>query len=211
MQVKVLRVLQNGTFTPVGDTEMRKVDVRIVAATHRPLRDMVDDGRFREDLYYRLNVINLHLPPLRERLDDLPVLCDHFLDTMARRTGRRRKQLGAGCLDRFFAYPWPGNIRELENEIERLVVLSGDKDVISAEVVSERIGRTTSRIVERAAARGTLQEAMGELERHMIAEGLVRTHWNKRQLAARLGISRTTLLKKIKEYELEGPRAAFRF
>src|SRR5204863_1233489 len=128
LQVKVLRVLQEGTFNRVGDTETRKVDVRILAATNRDLSAMVKDGTFREDLFYRINVINVNLPPLRERTDDVTVLMDHFL-ARHRRNGRPKK-LGADCAAQMLAYPWPGNVRELENEIERLVVLSGDAAAI---------------------------------------------------------------------------------
>ena len=210
MQVKVLRVLQHGTFNPVGDTNTRTTDVRVVAATHRPIREMVKDGRFREDLFYRVNVINLHIPPLRERTSDLAMLCEHFLDRLARRTNTPRKQLGAGVLERFMSYSWPGNIRELENQIERLHVLSGESEVIETELLSEHIGRERNRVVERAAQSGTLAEATAELERHMIAEGLVREHWNKSRLAEALGISRTTLIKKVREYGLDGPEAMTR-
>ena len=211
MQVKMLRVLQYGTFTPVGDTEIRVVDVRVVAATHRQLRTMVDEGHFREDLYYRLNVINLHLPPLRDRREDLPALCETFLERVARKARGPAKRLGAGVMDRFWGYAWPGNVRELENEIERLYVLSGTKDVISADLVSERIGTHSDPNIERVvAARGSLAESVTAVQRLVIVEGLVRTGWNKRQLAGELGISRTTLLKKIREFGLEGPDPSFR-
>ena len=211
MQVKMLRVLQYGTFTPVGDTEIRSVDVRVVAATHRDLRGMVDDGAFREDLYYRLNVINLHLPPLRERREDLPALCDHFLERIARKAKGPLKRFAPGVMDRFWDYPWPGNIRELENEVERLYVLSGTREVIEPTLVSARIGsHAPAPNVRAAVARGALAESVAAVERLVISEGLVRTHWNKRKLAAELRISRTTLLKKMREHGLEGPDASFR-
>ena len=124
LQVKVLRVLQEGTFNRVGDTETRKVDVRIIAATNRDLAAMVKDGRFREDLYYRINVINLTLPALRDRKDDVALLIEYFLGRHRRH--RHPKRLAPDCLAQMLAYPWPGNVRELENEIERLVVLAGD-------------------------------------------------------------------------------------
>src|SRR5262245_58624455 len=117
LQVKVLRVLQEGTFTPVGDTQSRQVDVRIIAATHRDLKRMVERGEFREDLYYRVNVISLTVPPLRERSDDIPVLVEHFLRRNAKGRRLKAKKLTQACLERMLEYPWPGNIRELENEI----------------------------------------------------------------------------------------------
>ncbi|MEZ4365157.1 MAG: sigma 54-interacting transcriptional regulator [Kofleriaceae bacterium] len=120
LQVKVLRVLQEGTFTRVGDPTPRQVDVRIIAATNRDLLGMIARGEFREDLYYRVNVINLALPPLRDRPGDLPLLAAHFLATLSH--GGPRKRLSAACLARLEAHAWPGNVRELENEIERLLV-----------------------------------------------------------------------------------------
>src|SRR5262249_8361081 len=139
LQVKVLRVLQEGTFTPVGDTALRTVDVRIIAATNRDLKRMVERGEFREDLYYRINVIQLTVPPLRERGDDIPVLVDHFLRRNAKGRRLKAKKLSQTCLQRLMEYPWPGNIRELENEIERLAVLAGDDKMIAEELLSPRI------------------------------------------------------------------------
>ena len=129
LQVEVLRVIQEGTFTPVGDTVVRQVDVRIIAATNRDLKRMVERGEFREDLFYRVNVINLTMPPLRDRKDDITLLVDTFLRKHGR--GRRAgKRLSRACFDRMLAYNWPGNVRELENEIERLVVLAGEEKII---------------------------------------------------------------------------------
>ena len=125
MQVKLLRVLQEGTFLPVGAIKPEQVDVRIIAATNQPLAEMVKRRQFREDLYYRLNVLNIEVPPLRLRLEDIPILCDHFLRQQAKRSDKPAKRLDPEVLARLYAYSWPGNIRELENEIERLVVLSG--------------------------------------------------------------------------------------
>ncbi|NUN13618.1 MAG: sigma 54-interacting transcriptional regulator [Myxococcales bacterium] len=205
MQVKVLRVLQDGSFTPVGSVESVRVDVRVLAATNRPLRKMVQDGTFREDLFYRLNVINLHLPPLRERVNDIKLLADHFLVKMAGKTGTAIKTLQPGVMERFVAYSWPGNIRELQNEIERLVVLSGDATSISPELVSEHIGQNLTDTFSGVPHHGKMKDAIVGLERKMIAEGLVRTHWKKAVLARELGLSRTTLAAKIKVYNLDGP------
>jgi transcriptional regulator with PAS, ATPase and Fis domain len=207
MQVKLLRVLQEGTFMPVGATEPLSVDVRVVAATNKPLRKMVEDGTFREDLYYRLNVIQLDVPPLRERKGDLPLLCDWFLDRMKEKTGSR-KVLSAETLQYFWEYEWPGNVRQLENEIERLVVLSGEQHEIDITFLSPAIkshgeGRVVPELDVNVRARGTLDQAIRRLERRIIKEGLVRTGWNKSQLARELGVSRTTLIKKIREHHLE--------
>lgn len=139
MQVKLLRVLQNGTLTPVGSTETKQVDVRVVAATNKDLKEMIEEGLFREDLYYRVNVINLVVPPLRDRKEDIPMLVDHFLGRECKEKKLAMKRLAKRALEKIFDYPWPGNIRELENEIERLVVLSGADDRIGSELLSSRI------------------------------------------------------------------------
>ena len=205
MQVKLLRVLQEGTFLPVGATRAEKVDVRIVAATNRDLKTMVQRKEFREDLYYRLNVLNIEVPPLRQRLDDLPLLVDHFLKHNAERTGRPLKRLSPELMASLYESHWPGNIRELENEMERLVVLSGDKELIGPELRSAG-GRATAledRTLARFREKGDLASAVSALERDMIERGLVATSWNKTKLAERLGVSRTTLIKKIKEFGIE--------
>jgi DNA-binding NtrC family response regulator len=210
MQVKLLRVLQEGTFIPVGATSPRLVDVRVVAATNREVKEMVGKGEFREDLYYRLNVIHIKVPPLRERLDDLPLLCDHFLRKHAERGGKSEKRLASEVMARFYEYHWPGNIRELENEIERLVVLSGDRQEISADHLSTGVAPfIEEKSFETFRQKGTMEAALLALERDMIEHGLIQTHWNKTKLARKLGISRTTLIKKIKEFGLSerAPRA----
>jgi transcriptional regulator with GAF, ATPase, and Fis domain len=146
LQVKLLRVIQEGTFMPVGGTETKRVDVRIVAATNRDLGAMVKQGSFREDLYYRLHVVPLRVPPLRERRDtdggrsDVEVLVEHFLKRLAKRE-KRDKVLTPRALERLVAHEWPGNVRELENEMERLWVLSGDDAIIDEDLLSPSIGR----------------------------------------------------------------------
>jgi transcriptional regulator with PAS, ATPase and Fis domain len=204
LQVKVLRVVQEGTFTPVGDTDSRHVDVRLIAATHRDLRRMVDRGEFREDLFYRVNVINLVVPPLRERREDMPLLIDHFLDKVTRaRRSKRRPRLSRACLDRLVMHAWPGNVRELENEIERLVVLAGDARVIGEDMLSPRIlERDVSHEPEPASR--LLGDVRASAERELIAEALLRHRWNKTRAAAELGISRRNLIRKVERYNLQG-------
>ncbi|MFW5878377.1 MAG: sigma 54-interacting transcriptional regulator [Myxococcota bacterium] len=207
LQVKLLRVLQEGTFTPVGGTSSREVDVRVIAATHKDLARMVEEGRFREDLYYRINVIKIEVPALRERRDDIPLLIDHFLRKHAR-DGTVRA-LTRGCMDLLSDYAWPGNIRELENEIERLLVLGSGEEQIDETLVSTRIAQAvgTPRGLPSIKTTGGLKAAVEALEKEMIHQGLIRTHWNKSRLSKELGISRSNLIAKCERYGLEAPPA----
>jgi transcriptional regulator with PAS, ATPase and Fis domain len=209
LQVKVLRVLQEGTFTPVGDTEMRRVDVRIIAATNRDLKAMVTAGEFREDLYYRINVINLHIPPLRERREDVPLLIEHFLQRHAMHGRGVRRELSERCIERMLAYRWPGNVRELENEIERLVVLSGAEPVITEALLSARIRDEVARAQDGddADASPSLPAALRRLERRMILDALNRHNWNKTHASAELEISRRNLIRLVQKYELDTERS----
>ena len=209
MQVKLLRVLQEGTFIPVGATESRKVDVRIVAATNRNLKEMVEQGTFREDLYYRLNVINLRVPPLRERKEDIPILTEFFLNKSSDTAGGSKHVLTKRALEKLYDYPWPGNVRELQNEMERLVVLSGDESKITHELLSPKILETADKNkVQGARLEGKLKDALEDLEREMIREGLRRTGWNKSKLAKELGISRAGLIMKVEKYGLDKRKIA---
>jgi two-component system response regulator HupR/HoxA len=209
MQVKLLRVLQEGTFTPVGSTEMRKVDVRIVAATNRNLKEMVEQGTFREDLYYRLNVINIRVPPLRERKEDIPLLAEAFLLKASENNGGAKRVLTKRALEKLYDYAFPGNVRELQNEMERLVVLAGDETKILPEMLSPKILEAGEKSkVQGARLQGKLKDALEELERDMIKEGLRRTGWNKSKLAKELGISRAGLIMKVEKYGLDKRRMA---
>lgn len=209
MQVKLLRVLQEGTLTPVGSTDMKKVDVRVVAATNKDLKEMVENGSFREDLYYRINVINLVVPPLRDRKEDIPVLLDHFMARGCKEKGVPLKSLGKRAIEKIYDYAWPGNIRELENEMERLIVLAGDEERISAELLSQRIREHGDNAkVQGVRVAGKLKDALEELEKTMIKEGLKRTGWNKSRLAKELGISRAGLIMKVEKYGLDKRKIA---
>lgn len=206
MQVKLLRVLQEGTFIPVGAVESRRVDVRIVAATNRHLKEMVEQGAFREDLYYRLNVINITVPALRDRKEDIPFLAEFFLNKAqaANAAGSVKKILTKRALEKLYDYAWPGNVRELQNEMERLIVLSGAENKITADMLSPKIlelGDKTK--VQGARLHGKLKDALEDLERDMIREGLRRTGWNKSKLAKELGISRAGLIMKVEKYGLD--------
>lgn len=204
MQVKLLRVIQEGTFIPVGGTEQRKVDVRVIAATNRDLKAMVEDGSFREDLYYRINVINIVVPPLRDRKEDIPLLLDHFLVRGCKEKDVPLKSLAKRAMEKIYDYVWPGNIRELENEVERLIVLSGDEPRINADMLSQRIREHGANAkVQGVRVSGKLKDALEELEKTMIKEGLKRTKWNKSRLAKELGISRAGLIMKVEKYDLD--------
>jgi len=205
MQVKLLRVLQEGTLVPVGGTRPEKVDVRIIAASNKDLREAVLRREFREDLFYRLHVVALEVPALRERLADLPLLVQHFLDGVAQRTAKPRKTLPRELMAAFYEWHWPGNVRELENEIERLCVLAGDAEVIPPELRAPRPAKAPENGAHLAALvqRGLgsdLATAVEALEKELIEAGLRETRGNRSRLAERLGVSRTTLIKKIREY-----------
>jgi transcriptional regulator with PAS, ATPase and Fis domain len=209
LQVKLLRVLQEGSFTPVGGTQPKHVDVRVIAATHKDLGQMVRKGEFREDLYYRINVIRIQVPALRDRKDDLPVLIDHFMKKH-RREGQKTRALSPETVQILQAYNWPGNIRELENEIERVLVLGGDEEIIPAELLSSRVRDSVAGAEKLAGPQltlpqygGKLNDAVESLERDLISQGLARTQGNKSRLSRELGISRSNLILKIQKYELE--------
>ena len=207
MQVKLLRVLQEGTFTPVGGLETHKVDVRVIAATNRNLKEMVSKGTFREDLYYRLNVINLRVPPLRERKEDIPLLSEFFIDLACKRTGVSKRVLTKSALEKLYDYHWPGNVRELQNEMERIIVLIGDEPRITADMLSPKIIESGQKSkVQGTRVMGKLKDAIEELEMGMIKEGLRRTGWNKSKLAKELGISRAGLIMKVEKYDLDKRR-----
>ncbi|MCB0390280.1 MAG: sigma 54-interacting transcriptional regulator [Bdellovibrionales bacterium] len=204
MQVKLLRVLQEGTFTSVGALEPKRVDVRVIAATNRNLKEMVEQGTFREDLYYRLNVINITVPPLRERKEDIPLLVDFFI---AKNSHGIKKSLTKRGLEKLYDYSWPGNVRELQNEIERILVLSGDETKLAADMLSPKILDASDKgKVQGSRVHGKLKDALEDLEREMIREGLRRTGWNKSKLAKELGISRAGLIMKVEKYGLDKRR-----
>ncbi|NUM88875.1 MAG: sigma 54-interacting transcriptional regulator [Bdellovibrionales bacterium] len=209
MQVKLLRVLQEGTILPVGATEGKKVDVRVITATNKDLKSMVESGTFREDLYYRVNVINVHVPSMRERKEDIPLLVEAFLDKGCKEKGMATKRLAKRAMEKVFDYAWPGNVRELQNEVERLIVLSGDEQMINADLLSPRIkdfGETAK--VQGVRVAGKLKDALEELEKTMIKDGLKRCNWNKSRLAKELGISRAGLIMKVEKYGLDKRRIA---
>jgi two-component system, NtrC family, response regulator AtoC len=194
LQVKLLRVLQDQEVRPVGGSRSQKVDVRIIAATIRDLEDEVVRGRFREDLFFRLNVVTLRVPPLRDRAEDIPLLVEHFLGKHRERLGVRVEGITQRGLRRLVEYPWPGNVRELENAMERAMVLCDGPqiDVQDLPLAEQRPGR-----VEAVPGDVRLRSRLRALERELIAQALERTHGNRTRAARLLGITHRALLYKL--------------
>jgi two-component system, NtrC family, response regulator AtoC len=204
VQVKFLRALQEEEIRRVGDTKETPVDVRVVAATVRDLPAEVKLGRFREDLYYRLNVLPIHLSPLRERVEDIPPLVEHFVSHYARKHGMQVESIAPEAMQLLLDYAWPGNVRELENTIERAMVLC-DGPRIEAAVLEDRIRTTVDRDRSRAPAIGTemsIKKASRFVEEELIRKALVQTGGNRTNAAKILEISHRALLYKIKDYQI---------
>jgi DNA-binding NtrC family response regulator len=207
LQVKLLRVLQERSFEPVGSSSSRDVDVRIVAATHQDLPQLIEEKLFREDLYYRLNVVPVEVPPLRQRAEDIPLLVHHFLDLAHQERGARAEAISDQAMERLVAHSWPGNVRELENLVERLAVLCVEKEIDLPDL-PESLGRDAppSTTSVRLPAEGiSLSRAVAELEKSLISQALMRTEWNKNRAAQLLDMNRTTLIEKIKKRQLTPP------
>lgn len=202
LQAKLLRVLQEGEIRPIGATQTRVVDVRIVAATNRTLETEVQEGRFREDLYYRLKVFPIRVPPLSERREDIPLLADHFLQRYSREFGRQLKMLSQTSMELLMAYDWPGNVRELENEIQRCVIQAGEEELGGPELLSPRVRKVEGSIERAGVTKGTLKEMLEQVEKYFLVECL-REHDNNKTAAAKtLGITREGLHKKLKQLKL---------
>nr|WP_297356335.1 sigma-54-dependent Fis family transcriptional regulator [uncultured Caldimonas sp.] len=200
LQVKLLRLLESGTYRRVGSTELRRVDVRVVAATHRELAAMVADGRFREDLYYRLSIFPIRLPPLRERAGDIPLLAKALLDRVA---GRRRLSLSPQALERLGQYPFPGNVRELRNVLERAALLC-DGPLIEQRHIEQSLGEVRPRILPAAASVGRLAHSLREIERSALEERVRHHRGTRAELARELGLSERSLYRKLKALKLAG-------
>jgi two-component system nitrogen regulation response regulator NtrX len=209
-QAKVLRVLQEQTFERVGGSETLTADVRVIAASNKNLEDEIQRGTFREDLFYRLNVIPFEVPPLRERKEDIPLLSTYFLRLFSREYGKREKTFSPDALDLLIQYPWPGNVRELRNVTERMVIMVG-QEVIQREDLAQSLRPRTPGGADVEAepapeAEGTLREARERFEREFILRHLKGTHWNITRAAEHLGIERSNLHRKMKGYGIEAPR-----
>ena len=196
-QAKLLRVLQEGELERVGGTSVIRVDVRIIAATHKNLPEQIAEGRFREDLYYRINVIPIDVPPLREHKEDIAPLVEHFLDLLCEQNGKRRMRLGPGAMERLARYPYPGNIRELKNIIERLVILSGG-DTITSDDVELALPGTEPRRSSGYAPDVPLRDLVADAERAIVEEALEHHDGHVTRTAESLGLERSHLYKKMK-------------
>jgi DNA-binding NtrC family response regulator len=201
LQVKLLRVLQERTFEPVGSSKTQCVDVRVIAATNQDLEQLIEERRFREDLYYRLHVLPIRVPPLRERADDIPLLVHHFIDVANQDRGTSIDGITDAAMEQLVQYEWPGNVRQLENLMERMAILqnTGDIDVdqLPPEIAQ---ARKTVATAPRIPPEGlSFNNVVDQVETDMILQALEQTHWNKNRAATLLGLNRTTLLEKIKK------------
>ncbi|MEZ5537518.1 MAG: sigma-54 dependent transcriptional regulator [Thiolinea sp.] len=209
-QLKLLRVLQEGEVRPLGSNTRIPVNVRVISATNRNLEEAVREGRFRQDLYYRLSGFEISVPPLRERLEDVPYLAVHLLEQFMQELGKKVSGFSREAINCLQAYHWPGNVRELQNEIKRMLVLA-QQDTLGAELMSAKVLRATPeeqhqdmRIIT-APAQGTLKDRVESLESRIVHATLVRNRWNKSRTADELGLSRVGLRSKMERYGLEQP------
>jgi len=227
MQLKLLRVLQERKFEPVGSTKTIEVDVRVILASNQPLERLVAEGQFRQDLFYRINVVMIELPPLRERVSDIPLLAAHFLERYGAELGKQVVGFSQAALDALRRYPFPGNIRELENVVQRAAVLTKDQTIQLGDLPPQVTGEAESGVLARLAAGGapippslpmlapdtpwqpiSLEEALREPERLIILKALRANDWNRQKTADDLGINRTTLYKKMRLLGIDPERDA---
>jgi two-component system response regulator HupR/HoxA len=233
VQAKLLHVLDRSEIRPVGATRTRKVDARVICATGCDLRERIREGRFLEDLYYRLNDITVRVPALRERREDIPVLVQHFLELYARQMDKHVQGLSPEVMRVFLAHEWRGNVRELEKTIKRMVVLAEDGDTLGLDLLPPDLREVTGRERAEVEPRGraahepahehghtnghangngangaakSLRSSVSQLEKRMIADALERHRWNKARAARELGLSYPTLLAKIRTLEIERRR-----
>ncbi|MFZ0413892.1 MAG: sigma 54-interacting transcriptional regulator, partial [Candidatus Acidiferrales bacterium] len=209
LQAKLLQLLQDGQFCPIGAQEDKRIDVRVVCATNRNLEEEIEQGSFRQDLYYRINVVNIQLPSLRERTADIPVICDFLRQVYSEKFNRPTHPLSARRLDMMQRYHWPGNIRELENMIKRYVIL-GSEDAIAVELSSG----SPSSFIPDVPVNGSIslkkvtRQAMREFEKKIILKILQTHNWNRKRAASALNISYRALLYKLKEAGVPGRKVS---
>jgi len=194
-------VLQQKEFERVGDTKTMRVNVRIIAATNRNLEEAISRGSFREDLFYRLNVITIEVPPLRDRKADIPALIQHFLKIFNQKTKRNIKTISKQAMKAIMEYNWPGNVRELENFLERAVVLT-QGEILDVGVFPDNFAKTIENASAEFTSASALKEVLREPEKKIIVRALEQVGWNRKKAAAILKINRTTLYNKMKQYHL---------
>lgn len=201
LQVKLLRVLQEGEILPIGSNTPKKFDVRVIASTNRDLKTEVEKGNFRQDLFFRLNVFSLFIPPLRERKDDIIPLAKYFLEKFSHKLKKHLQGFSPQVLDALSSYSWPGNVRELENEIERMVILADPGKVIDYDLISDHV-KSKAKVEELTIDSRSLKTSVKQLEKILIQNALVKSGWNRTKAAHALGISRQSLIAKIRRYQL---------
>lgn len=206
-QAKVLRVLQNGEVEPVGAGTVARVDVRVIAATHRNLAHEIKEGRFREDLYYRLNVVPIRTPPLREHLEDIPMLVDYFVRQYSLANNYRPKRFSPEALEELAQLPWKGNVRELRNLVERLLILS-PADTVSRQDVVAAVGGSERELTSTILSAGTLRQMREKAERLFLVKKLEENAWNVTRTAELIGTPRSNLYKKMEQYGIERPEGS---
>lgn len=206
-QAKVLRILQERKFERVGGNRTIEVDVRVIAATNKDLAEEIGRGNFREDLYYRLNVLPFHVPPLRERTEDIPLLVSHFLEYFCSKESRENKQMTVNAMEALQNYPWPGNVRELKNTIERLVIMTPQQEISEQQLPTGILSRHESvgrpHYATATSESGTFREAREEFERDFILQKLEENDWNVSRTAEVIEIERSNLHRKIKAFGIE--------
>ncbi len=201
MQAKLLRAIQEREIQSVGSDVTVKVDVRILAATNRNLEDDVAEGKFREDLYYRLNVVTVKVPPFRERQDDIPLMAQHFLEKYSKKNRKQVKGFSPLAMDMLIKYDWPGNVRELENAVERAVILLAGDNITEKDLplsITQSYSKESDRAITQTVNTGT--RPLEEVEKEAILAALEASGSNKSETARKLGINRKTLHKKLKNY-----------
>ncbi len=211
MQKKLLRAIQEGEIRRVGGKDLVRVDVRLISASNKDLSELIKTGVFREDLYYRLHVVKITLPPLRNRRDDIPLLVDYFLERIARESGNPKRRVDEPAWWSLQNYAWPGNVRELENELRRAVALSDDViavDHLKDEIRAQQLPAPAARIAGQGSLKDVVRDAVEDVERRVITRTLEECGWKKSEAAQRLGVSRPTLDAKIEQYGLQRSRAS---
>ena len=202
LQVKLLRVLQHKEFELVGDHKTIKVDVRFIVSTNQDLEKLVVEKKFREDLYYRLNVISIFVPPLRNRKDDLPLLVDHLINLYSKENHKKIESVSKETMDILMKYDWPGNVRELENIVERAVILDTDNFIDSNDLPDILVRNTVEPVASESENAASLKDALKKPEKVYILQVMKEVGWNKKKAAKKLGVNRTTLYNKLKKYNL---------